>query len=246
MDHDEDHSSTSSTATSEPGNELLQEMMPKLGLEAAEPTGRYKDVARAKHFLSRFQVVYIALLLIVIGSVLLLLPIRFSDVEITETPSRAELEFRLDRLPLFESVTADLDGRPLVVTPLDMGLYHVEAEKNGELTVVARTFTGRETVVTMTVDCVDDTPPFVDHDLLFGGYLYIYLTDGDGENCSGVNWDSVQTTYAATGEPFEQAELDPQFGYVRFPLADESVRVYVEDNNGNPLSLRMDRTQQDG
>lgn len=245
MNNDENHSSASSTATSEPGNELLQEMMPKLGLETAEPTGRYKEVARAKYFLSRFQVVYVALLLIVIGSVLLLLPIRFSDVQTTEMPDRLELEFRLERMPLFESVTAELDGRPLAVTQLDTGLYHVEADKNGELTVVASTFTGRETVVAVTVDCVDEAPPFVDHDLLLDGYLYIYLTDGDGDNCSGVNWDSVRTTYAATGTPVEH-ELDPQLGYVRFPLANESVRVYVEDNNGNSLSLRMDRTQPNG
>lgn len=236
----------SSTVTSPPGNELLQEMMPKLGLEATEPTGRYRTKARVKYLLPRVLLACAALLLIAAAAVLLLLPIRFSDVEMTEMPDRAELEFRLDRLPLFESVTAELDGRPLVVTPLDTGLFHVEADKNGELTVVARTFTNRSTTITMTVDCVDDAPPFVDHDLLFGGYLYIYLSDGDGENCSGVNWDSVQTTYAATGEPFEDAEIDQQLGYVRFPLADESVRVYVEDNNGNPLSLRMDRPQQDG
>ncbi len=225
------------------GDELLQELMPRLGLEATAPKERYKNQAWARYYVPRVLICCLAALA---AAFLLLLPVRFTDVRLTETFDRAELEFQIERLPLFESLTATLDGRPLTVTTLDRGLYHVEADKNGELTLVARTFTGRSTELSLTVGCIDNEPPFVGEERLSGGYMYIYISDGDGANCSGVNWDSVRTMFVGGGKPVEGAEIDESAGYVRFPFPDASVRVYAEDNNGNPLSLRLDRPQTGG
>lgn len=242
MNHTENNSSP---VSSPPGDEFLQELMPKLGLEVTDPKDRYKNKAWARFYLPRVLLFCLAAMTVAVTVFLLLLPVRFRDVQFTEAFDQAALEFRVDRLPLFESVTATLDDHPLLVTQLDTDRYRVEAVRNGELTVVARTFTGRSTTVSVTVECVDDDAPFVDDQYLSDGYMYIYLSDGDGEDCSGVNWDSVRTTYMNSGEAVARTEVDESAGYVRFPFPDVSVRIYAEDNNGNPLSLRLDRLQRD-
>lgn len=225
---------------------LLQEMMPKLGLQASVPAERYKNKTRVRYYLTRVLAVCLAVLLAGAAVLVLTLPVRISDVKMTERYDRADVEFRVDRLLLFESVTATLDSRPLIVMPLAEGRYQVEVEKNGELTVVARTFTGRSTVLSLPVDCIDDDPPFVQEDHLSEGYIYVYVSDGDGDGCSGINWDSVRVTYIDSGGTVAGTETDESGGYVRLPLPEVSVRIYLEDNNGNPLSLRLDRPQSGG
>lgn len=225
---------------------LLQEMMPKLGLKASVPKEQYKNKTRVRYFLSKVLAVCLAVLAVGAIALLLTLPVRISDVKMTARYDQADVEFHVDRRLLFESVTATLDSRPLIVMPLADGRYHVEVEKNGELTVVARTFTGRSTVLSLPVDCIDDDPPFVQEDHLSEGYIYVYLSDGDGGGCSGINWDSVRVTYIDSGGTVAGVETDESGGYVRLPLPDVSVRIYLEDNNGNPLSLRLDRPQSGG
>lgn len=248
-----------SNSSSSPPDELLREMMPKLGLEAKAPSERYIRQARAQWFVPKLLVALSAILLSVMAAVLLTLPVRFRDVTLLEASDGAALDFRLDRRLLFESVTATLNDRPLYLTQVKPGVYHLEVTSNGELTVLARTFTGQVTPLTMTVDCVDQDPPFLKDDLVFGGYLYIYISDGTGENCSGVNWDSLQVTYipeeGPNGAPsdkeemsddqpeqVEGVEVDEQVGFLRLPSPDRSVRIYVEDNRGNPFALRFDRS----
>lgn len=242
MSMDNDKSSSTAGPTT-PGDELLHEMMPKLGLEAKGPTGRYKNQAWARYFLPRVLILELVLLLVATLVILLLLPVRFHDVSLSESPVTAELRFRLDRPLLFENVTATLDGRPLTLTSLGKGVYRVNADKNGQLTVVTSTFTSRHASMSITIDCIDDDPPSVASHQVLDGFMYIYLSDGDASSSSGVNWRSVQAYFTGSGKPVEGAEIDEQAGYVRFPFPDESVRIYAEDNSGNPISLRLDRPQ---
>lgn len=238
MDNNDSYSTNVSSASDQ---DLLHEMMPKLGMETADDTGRYKSEARKKYFLPKLLILLLVIILIVSAVYVLQLPVRFQDVETTEAPDLFTVSFRLDRLPLLESVTASLDGHPLNVDLMDAGTYNLELDRNGELSIVARTLTDHYTDLNLTVDCIDEEPPHVERDEMFGKYLYIYLTDGE-ENSSGINWDSLQTTYADSGEHFEVTGVSKSFGYVRFVLPSQSVRIYVEDNNGNPLSLRLDPT----
>ena len=230
----------SKTPSSPPGADLLQEMMPKLGMEAAEPTGQYKNKTRARYFLPKLLVLVVVIALVVAAVFVMRLPVRFHDVEFEQAYDMARLQFRLDRLPLLESVTAELDGRGMNVSLLDAGVYELETDRNGELVITARTLTDQYTTITQTVDCIDEEPPHTADDQLHGKYLYIYLTDGDGEFDSGIDWSTLQVTRTEDGSTVK-TKVDEQAGYVRFPLPDVSVRLYVEDHNGNPLSLRLDR-----
>lgn len=236
-----DNDNRSSAASPPDRDELLQRIMPLLGMEAADPTGRYKNQARARYLVPRIIILCVMALLIAAAAFVLLLPARFQDVSLEEAPDKATLSFRMDRVMLLESVTATLDGRPIGVTLLDAGAYQLDVNRNGELTVVARTFTDRYADVTMTIDCIDEESPHLDRDLLEDGHLYVYLTDGEGKASSGINWDTLTVTHISGGLPFDDVEIDPAENCIHFPLPDESVRIYVEDNNGNPLSLRLDR-----
>lgn len=235
-----------SSAGPDSGDELLEQIMPKLGIEAAKPTGRYKSQARTNYLVPRVVTLCVLLLLIAAAVFVLLLPSRFRGVVLEEKTDRARLTFRTDRVMLLESVTATLDGRPVGVTMLDAGVYELEVRKNGRLDVAARTFTGRRSDFSMTIDCIDDAPPFSSQDQLVGDDLYVYLTDGEGKASSGVNWDSLKVTRIDGGVALEDVSVDRTDGYVRFPLPDESVRIYVEDNCGNPLALRLDRPAEGG
>lgn len=236
-----------SSADCPPSNDgLLQQIMPKLGLEAAGPTGRYRSEARTKYLVPRIIAICLLLLLIAVAVFVLLLPARFQDVSLEESPDMARLTFRTDRVMLLESVTATLDGHPIGVTMLDAGSYELEAPRNGQLTVSARTFTGRHNDISMTIDCIDKLPPASALDMLVGDYLYVYLSDGEGKACSGIDWDSLKVAYIDSGESLEDVVVNRLTGYVHFRLPDRSVRIYVEDNCGNPFALRLDRPASGG
>lgn len=222
----------------EGGERLLQELMPKLGLETAQPGGRYKRQARAGYILPRVLAVCLLAGLLAVLVTCLLLPVQFRDVAVTEAPSGATVDFRVGRRWLLESVTAVQDGAPVPVELLDMGVYRLETARNGRLVVTARTFTDRITQWETAVDCVDKEPPHIDHDEVVDGQMCIYLTDG--ENGSGIAWETLRATYAGSGESFQVDEIDQQALCVRFLFPSENVRLYVEDNNGNPLSMLLE------
>lgn len=219
-------------------DELLRRIMPELGMDPSAPTGRYRNRARRRYLLTRIAIVCAVAAVLAAAALILLLPARFLDVQTEETPSAATLRFRLDRVALLESVTAQLDGRPLDLTMTEPGCYELTVPVNGQVTFTARTFTGRESQLALTVSCVDQDAPHLDHDYRLGQYCYIFLTDGpDG---SGLDWDSLAVTYADSGETYPDAAHNSALGYVRVKLTDASLRIAIRDHNANPLSLRLD------
>lgn len=234
---------TSSPAP-EPKEENLQDLMNKLGMEAAEPSGHYKNKARVRYLVPILVIACVVIILALGVYAVLRLSVRFQDVEVQEDTSAATVTFRLDRLALLESVTAQLGEYPVDVDMVSAGNYQITAERNGELVITARTFMDRPSSITLTIDCIDEEPPHIDHDEMIDGNVYIYITDG--EDGSGIDWETLQPTLAASGEAFELTEVNEEDSYICFPLPDESVRVYLEDANGNPLSIRLDRSDLDG
>ena len=230
--------SESYSVSSVPGEkELLDELMPKLGMEATAPTGKYRTQARVRYFLPKVLIAALVIGALVFFGSYLSRPARLYDVSLEEDSFGADVAFHVDHLALLESVTATLEGRPLAVTKVAQGSYLVRAEKNGELRVVTRTFTGRQSEKVFSVDAVDEEPPHITDDELIGGDIYIYLSDG--ENGSGVNWEAVSASDSETGELFELAEVNETEGYVRFPFPARSVRIRLEDNNGNRLAVLL-------
>ena len=217
-------------------SELLQELMPKLGLDATEPGDNYKKQARVRYILPRLLIVCLAVVLIALAALWLLSPPRMEDMEVVESIDKTTVSFKVDQVLLLESVTASLDGAPVGVNWQSIGSYDVEADKNGELVITARTFTGRESQQRLTVSSIDEEPPHISSDELVDGDIHIYVTDGDG---SGVNWQTLRAALADSGEAFSLGAVNEQEGYFSFPFPDQSVRIYVEDNNGNPLTMLL-------
>lgn len=216
--------------------ELLKDLMPKLGMETTAPTGKYKTQARVKYLLPRVLIVAAALAVAFFLGSYLTRPAEFHNVSVREDPTSVEVDFDVDRLLLLESVTATLDGKPAAVTREDMGSYQVSVQKNGELAICTRTFTGKESTQTISVDAIDDEPPHMTDSNLEDGVLTIYFTDGDG---TGIDWESIRATSADSGEPFALDDINPEEEYVRFPFPDHSLRIYLEDHNDNPLSVLL-------
>lgn len=241
MNNNDNYSSSPSEGSAD---EVLQDLMPKLGMEATDPKENYKKQARRKYILPKILIVCLVLALILSAVAVLRLSVRFHDLDVAEEPTKASVTFRLDRLALLESVTAMLGSSPVDVNLVSPGNYQLDATRNGELVITARTFMDRPSSITVTIDCIDEEPPHIDHDELIDGDVYIYITDG--EDGSGIDWETLQSTVASSGAHFELKEINEDESYISFPLPDESVRVYVEDLNGNPLSMRLDRSHLDG
>lgn len=230
-------------ASAAPDPELLRELMPKLGLEATEPKYRYKNQLRLRLLLPR------VLLLCVLAAVLFfvvsyaLTPARVQDMQIDEGASKVEIAFDTDKVMLLESVTAQMNGMPVAVQHETMGSYKIEVDKNGQLEITARTFTGRESVTEVAVTSIDDEPPHISDHSLDGEDMVITFTDNGG---SGIDWQSLQATLAASGESFEIPVIDEQNQLIRFPFPDESVRITMTDNNGNPLAVMLELVSKGG
>lgn len=238
MNNNENSEYTPSPGGSE---ELLQELMPKLGIEKAQASGRYKNQARVRYYLPRVLIACVVVAALVGVAAVLLLPATIQDISTTEASDRLTVDLSVGRWPLLESVTAEMDGLPVAVTRREPGSYELVLRRNGELLITASTFMGKSTSTSLTVDCVDDQPPRLDHHERLGGDIYIYLTDG--EDGSGLNWDTLKATVAATGEDYPVDEVDEQAGLVRFAFPEQSVRLHVEDNNGNPLSVLLELSE---
>ena len=232
MNNNDNHSSS----PPDDGKELLEDLMPKLGMETTEPKGKYKSQARTRYLLPRLLTAAVVIAAVVFLGFYLTRPAQFYNVNVEESPESVEVDFDVDRLLLLESVTATLDGQPAAVTREKMGSYQATVQKNGELIISARTFTGRESQQTVSIRAIDDEPPHMTGSDREDGEIYIYFTDEGG---SGINWDSVQATAAESGEPFDLGGIDREAGCVHFPFPDKSVRIYLEDNNENPLSVLL-------
>lgn len=236
-------SSNENYSKSGDGKELLNDLTDQLGIEGSGATDTYKKQARSKYFWPRLAFFLILLAVIVVVVICLLLPVRFHDVETQESPSAMTVDFGVDRLLLLDSVTATLDDHGITVDELDAGKYQVSVDRNGELVITARTFMGKETSQSFTVACVDDEPPHIASHEKRINFLYIYITDG--ENGSGINWDTLNATYADSGEHYDIATVNEEEGYIRLLFPKQSIRIYVEDMNGNPLSMLLELGQKE-
>lgn len=241
MNNDENIHSSPPAGESE---ELLRELMPKLGMEAAEPGQKYKNRARMRYFLPRLLAVCLAVAVFAAAAIYLFTPAAFRTLTVDETdPDAPAVECTLSRVLILEGVVAKLDGRPVAAELLGPGHYRITPRTNGELVITARTVTGRETVQTVTISSIDSEPPHVERDEAAGGFITIWFTDGDG---SGVDWSSVSVTDAATGQPLEGVETDSAEGFVRFPFPSVSARIRVGDHSGNTTAVLLSLRDQSG
>ncbi len=220
-----------------PDQELLRELMPQLGMEATEPKKRYKAQARLRYLLPKVLTVCVVAALAVFAWFYLQSPSEFYNVTVTEGPESATVAFDVDRVLLLESVTAQLDGRPVDVDYETIGSYKVDVDKNGDLAITARTVTGRQSETHATVSAIDDKPPHISDHELTGGEMTISFTDNGG---SGIDWSSFQAVNADTGESFQVEDIDEQADCIRFPFPDSSLRFSLSDKAGNPLSVVLE------
>ena len=226
-----------------PDQQLLRELMPKLGLEATEPKGRYKNQLRLRYLLPKALIVCVLAALVMFACYYALSPARVSNLRVSGGADRVAVEFDVNKTLLLESVTAQLDGRPVDVEYQTVGSYKVDLDKNGELVIGARTFTGGQSQTQMTVNSIDDEPPHISDHELTDGQMCIYFTDNGG---TGIDWSTLRASEAATGRSFEIPEVNEEAAYIRFPFPSSSIRITLEDNNQNPLAVLLELVQADG
>lgn len=226
-----------------PDQELLRELMPKLGMEATEPKSRYKNRLRLRFLLPKVLVLcaLAAALFFVVSYGLT--PSQVRDVQMSGSPEQAEAVFNVDRVLLLESVTARLNGMLVAVENQSVGSYKISVDKNGTLVINTRTFTGRESQTELTVDCIDEEPPHISSHKLADGVMTICFTDNGG---AGIDWQTLQATDMVTGESFDVAQIDEQNDLIRFTFPNDSIRFTLSDCNGNPLAVVLEMVPSGG
>lgn len=227
----------SSSPSSDDSRELLRELMPKLGMEAAEPGQKYKTRAMLRYFLPRLAAVCVAVALLAALGIYLFTPSSIQQVSVQEVAGKLTVDLKLSRVLLLESVTAKLDGRPVVATMVEPGHYQIEPDANGVLDITVRTVTGRETAESLTISSIDDEPPHVVSDTAEGDDIVICFSDGDG---SGIDWTTLQATDVRTGGDYAVELVDEAQGRIRLPFPDQALRISLSDNSGNHVSVLLE------
>ena len=129
--------------------ELLSQIMPKLGMEASAPTGQYRRRARVKYLLPRVAAVCAAALFVVVAVVLLA---RSKKVAADMDPPRLDHDERQGEycyLYLTDGDGSGLDWDTLAVTDADSGEPYPDASHDSAQGYVRVKLTGASVRVTI-------------------------------------------------------------------------------------------------
>ena len=240
MNNNEKNECASTPAPPRDESTLLQEMMPQLGMEATQPKRRYKRKAFVRYAVRLGLILGVILLIGALAWLYLTTPAKFYNVQTTESVEKVTVAFQVDHTPVLDSVTAQLDGRLLPVERLDPGSYTVETDRNGQLVLTATTLGGKESSTSIAVTAIDDESPHLGKHERDGDKITIWITDG--ENGSGVDWDTLHVTLADGSGDYPVDGADEQEGCFTLTYPEQPVRIQVRDGNGNAMSALLSPT----
>lgn len=164
-------------------------------------------------------------------------PAAFRDAALQDDGAGSvAVEFRISKAALLDSVTADLDGRPVGVQMPAPDTYKIDVPANGALTLTARTIAGRVTTWQADITAVDSMPPKVVRDETRDGMMYIYFAD---EGAAGIDWASLTVTGAESSQAPAGVDVRQEEACLAFPFPAEPVRISLADRRGNPLTVLL-------
>ncbi len=193
-----------------------------------------KPKNRLLRFLFGFLVPYI-----VINGLILLFMIQQPTIETTEPDTKdyqlASLDIKVDSLIPLKSLTATMDSTEL---PLEKSgsSWHVETEKNGTMTLTAKSINGMSKTVYVQINLLDDTGPTIDEDSVNLGAGYLEFNASDTQ--SGVNWDSIYGV-DSLGNNVKPTDINKTSGRVTFSMAGDAITVYIKDLANNESSANF-------
>lgn len=217
--------------------ELYQKLMPELGIETKTITQRrkYHNAAMTRFMLPKAERIYLICVIAFVLLLVLSLPANVEDVVVdTSAPDRVDISFGVSPLPFMDTVHAYINNEPVAVTKED-SRFHVQAEKNGHLILSVRTFMGRVTMRSITINSVDDRPPRIVEHYNLDGTIYIFLDD-DG---SGVDWENI-TAADGAGVSVPLVDCNAAEGYICLPYPGESITILAPDHSGNILTAMLE------
>lgn len=179
-------------------------------------------------------------LLVAILLLFCLLPFLFlyPEVRLQEQTGGSSLlpvyRISVDTLLPVSSVRATLDGDPLLVSAAGDRSYTVQPHANGTLAVTVTLVNNQYQRVTVPVSCVDTEAPTCSSYYQENGRVYLTLED----DSSGVRYRDI-TALDQDGNPAEPLALNRKAGLAVFSCPDQFLDVYVPDQAGNTLHLRI-------
>ena len=214
--------------------ELYQQIMPELGLEAKDESSRrtYHTFSVVRYRTPKVVKVLIVVLVLIMTLMMLIFPSPVTRISVNYADaSEVLVNFNNGPLGFFNRVTALLNGIPVDLIHGDDKSYSVSLKKNGELSLISESPVGISDTQTVTIQGLDDVAPQVVRHLRDGDDIHIYFTDDD----SGVDWDALSVT-GADGEPAD-FEVYPDEGYVSVRFPEDALTLHVPDKAGNALSV---------
>ncbi len=182
----------------------------------------------------RFLLFYALPYLVINGIILLLVcssPRVSVDVKDTNDYITSEVSFTVSSLLPVKELNVSLESEPLEYTKSGKG-YSCTVDKNGTLTIEAKSLNGMTKSVYTDINQLDDSAPSIDESSI--SYSRGELSFTIADTLSGVNYDSIYGT-TDTGERVEVQNYDTGTGSVTMllPKTAEYVELNFEDMVGN-------------
>lgn len=171
--------------------------------------------------------------------VFLLLPLFFInpsfDVGYRAKGERGLPEYTINistKLPI-KRVTAVMDNHSFPVYEVNGHTYTVEPTKNGKMRLMVELFSGQSVTKDCEVSGADTEAPRLVKTETIDGKCHIYVSD----EISGVDYAAVYAT--VEGTDIKPESYDSSSGCIIFGRELQDATVYIQDNMGNPLILKM-------
>lgn len=177
-------------------------------------------------------------LLIVIMILFCMLPLLFiaPDYSLKGQPENTynpayDLTIR-NRLMPVRHVTAEIDGKSIPVHDKGGGLYSIEPDLNGTMSVTVELSNRQYVTKTIEVGTVDTEIPYLVSSALVDGKANLYVKD-DG---SGIDYDAIYAV-DANGTRIYPLSVDQEKGLIIFAYPETEIHVYIPDKAENVLQL---------
>ena len=144
-----------------------------------------------------------------------------------KSATNAIYKIRVQTLLPIESVSAELDGHPVLITKSGPKQYSAEITDNGTMTITVHSFNGQTASKTYKVSHLDTEKPEFIHSYSENGIVYLEVRD----TYSGIDYDNISG--------LTPVSYDEEKGLIAFTIPEAPTQITIPDRAGNELSLLL-------
>lgn len=192
-------------------------------VEVLESWGNYK---KPVFNFGRF-IAYIGVVLLVLLPLMFLHPTVIAERTNVKSAANAIYKIRVQTLLPIESVSAELDGHPVLITKSGPKQYSAEITDNGTMTITVHSFNGQTASKTYKVCHLDTEKPEFIRSYSENGIVYLEVRD----TYSGIDYDNISG--------LTPVSYDEEKGLIAFTIPEAPTQITIPDRAGNELLLLL-------